>query len=107
MKQKTRLKPSEERLMPKYGVGYAYFYEHLARYFFASQFVKDKVVLDAGCGVGYGSYILVKYDKAKKVYAIDNSRKTKLQTSNWNKQTGSIQKQPKDIIVANNNQKQR
>jgi SAM-dependent methyltransferase len=34
------------------------FEEHLARYFFAGNFVQDQQVLDLGCGTGYGSYYL-------------------------------------------------
>lgn len=33
-------------------------YEHLHRYRFAKEFVKDKKVLDLACGVGYGSFML-------------------------------------------------
>jgi len=33
-------------------------YEHLHRYAFACEFVKDKVVLDIACGEGYGSTML-------------------------------------------------
>jgi len=40
-------------------------------YIFASRFVKNNVVLDCGCGVGYGSYFLS--HKAKKVVGIDIS----------------------------------
>jgi 2-polyprenyl-3-methyl-5-hydroxy-6-metoxy-1,4-benzoquinol methylase len=48
---------------------------HLARYGFAKKFVKkNDLVLDAACGSGYGSAILAK--RAKKVYGIDNSKKT-------------------------------
>jgi ubiquinone/menaquinone biosynthesis C-methylase UbiE len=43
--------------------------EHLHRYAFASQLVKDKVVLDIACGEGYGSCLLSKY--ANFVYGID------------------------------------
>lgn len=62
-----------ERLIPEVNKGYAFFYEHLARYLFSSQFVTGKVVLDAGCGSGYGSSILVSQGKAQKVYGIDLS----------------------------------
>jgi ubiquinone/menaquinone biosynthesis C-methylase UbiE len=34
------------------------FEEHLARYFFAGEFVEDRRILDLGCGTGYGSYYL-------------------------------------------------
>jgi SAM-dependent methyltransferase len=33
---------------------------HMHRYVFGSRFTRDKVVLDAGCGVGYGSSYLAK-----------------------------------------------
>jgi SAM-dependent methyltransferase len=39
---------------------------HILRYLFTKKYVKDKIVLDIACGVGYGSYILAKED-AKKV----------------------------------------
>lgn len=45
--------------------------EHLGRYSFAEALVADKRVLDAGCGVGYGSARLATV--AKKVFALDNS----------------------------------
>ncbi len=49
------------------------FDSHFLVYKFASQFVKDKLVLDVGCGTAYGSnYFLTK--GAKYVYAIDNSQ---------------------------------
>lgn len=39
-------------------IGAEIHYEHLHRYAFASQFVKNKNVLDLGCGEGYGSFLL-------------------------------------------------
>ncbi len=44
-------------------------YEHLHRYRFAKEFVKDKKVLDLACGEGYGSFILA--EDAMKVVGID------------------------------------
>jgi 2-polyprenyl-3-methyl-5-hydroxy-6-metoxy-1,4-benzoquinol methylase len=44
---------------------------HIQRYMFARQFCRDKVVLDAGCGGGYGSRCLA--EVAKKVVSIDVS----------------------------------
>lgn len=44
---------------------------HLKRYDFAKQFCKDKVVLDAACGVGYGSCCLA--GVAKEVISVDIS----------------------------------
>ena len=45
--------------------------EHLCRYRFAQLLVEDKVVLDIGSGVGYGSKILA--EKASAVLAVDRS----------------------------------
>jgi 2-polyprenyl-3-methyl-5-hydroxy-6-metoxy-1,4-benzoquinol methylase len=73
---KKKLEFTGERLIPEINKGAAFFYEHLVRYLFTSQFVKEKIVLDAGCGVGYGSSILAKYGKAKKIYAVDISKET-------------------------------
>lgn len=41
------------------------------RYFFALQYLQDKVVLDLGCGSGLGTYLYSMV--AKKVYAVDYS----------------------------------
>ena len=46
--------------------------DHLARYKFAGQFVRDKEVLDIACGVGYGSKLL-KESGAKTVDGVDLS----------------------------------
>ena len=45
--------------------------EHSARYEFARKYVKDRKVLDVGCGVGYGSALLASI--AKEVIGIDIS----------------------------------
>ena len=42
---------------------------HLATYEFAVKYVNGKIVLDYGCGSGYGSHILAR--KAEKVIAVD------------------------------------
>ncbi|MEK7154333.1 MAG: aminotransferase class V-fold PLP-dependent enzyme [Patescibacteria group bacterium] len=47
--------------------------DHLARYRFAAQFVKDKKVLDIACGSGYGSKFL-KESGAKTVDGVDISK---------------------------------
>ena len=49
--------------------------EHLVRYEFAKQFVKDKYVLDIACGSGYGSKIIAEAG-AKKVVAVDVDKET-------------------------------
>ena len=37
------------------------FWRHLAAYNFASAYVKNKIVLDIGCGEGYGAALLASY----------------------------------------------
>ncbi len=49
-------------------------YEHWHRYLLASQFVKNKVVIDIACGEGYGSYYLSNF--AREVIGIDINRET-------------------------------
>jgi len=47
--------------------------EHLSRYEYVLEYINtDKTVLDIGCGMGYGSYLLA--SKAKKVKGIDISK---------------------------------
>lgn len=46
---------------------------HLKFYQFAAQFVRKKVIVDLGCGSGYGCKVLKKAD-AKKVYGTDASK---------------------------------
>ncbi len=70
----AKLKFTGERLIPEINKGTTFFYEHLARYLFVLQISKNKVILDAGCGCGYGSYIIAKYGHPKKVYAVDISK---------------------------------
>lgn len=74
---------SDERMFPEepddWPLGSVYFWlkqhaEHVARYRFFSEYAKDKNVLDAGCGFGYGSVILS--NNAKKVVGIDKSIQT-------------------------------
>ena len=47
-----------ERMIPEYSKGDEIYLEHMARYMFASQFVKDKEVVDIACGSGYGTKLL-------------------------------------------------
>ncbi len=60
-----------ERIIPNETSGGA-LATHLKRYEFARQFCKDKVVLDAACGVGYGSNYLA--DVAGEIIGLDISR---------------------------------
>jgi 2-polyprenyl-3-methyl-5-hydroxy-6-metoxy-1,4-benzoquinol methylase len=48
------------------------FYAHLSLYEFAKDFIQNRVVVDAGCGVGYGTYYLA-VNGAKAVYGVDIS----------------------------------
>lgn len=49
---------------------------HKDRYFFASKYTKDKIVIDTASGTGYGADILYNIGKAKKVYGIEINDKT-------------------------------
>ncbi len=68
---KSKLQMSGERFIPGEG-GARLAYEHLPRYFLATQFAKDKVVLDLGCGDGYGTKLLA--EVARSVVGLDISR---------------------------------
>jgi ubiquinone/menaquinone biosynthesis C-methylase UbiE len=48
--------------------------QHIERYKFALKYTKDKLVLDAACGTGYGTELISK--NSKKVIGIDISEKT-------------------------------
>jgi len=61
-----------ERIVPQEET-YKTYQEHIHRYAFALNFCKDKIVLDLACGVGYGSYYLLK-NGAKSVIGVDISR---------------------------------
>ncbi len=61
-------------MIPEHNRTSQIYVEHIARYLFAMQFVKEKVVLDIASGSGYGSEILVNEGKAKKVIGIDISK---------------------------------
>ena len=86
-----------ERYLPWMEIGEIH-YEHLHRYNFAKNFVKNKVVLDLGCGEGYGCLILS--ENATKVIGIDISQpsiqhaKKKYLTKNLEFLEGSIYKIP-------------
>jgi SAM-dependent methyltransferase len=51
------------------------FLAHLSIYHFAASYVEGLVVLDAGCGTGYGSHYLVETGRAACVEAIDINSK--------------------------------
>jgi 2-polyprenyl-3-methyl-5-hydroxy-6-metoxy-1,4-benzoquinol methylase len=62
-----------ERMIPEFHKDDFIYSEHWGRYIFASQFVKNKVVLDAASGSGYGSKYMAQAG-AKSVVGIDNSQ---------------------------------
>ena len=64
-----------ERMIPEFNEGEEIYLEHITRYIFASQFIKDKIVLDIACGSGYGSDYLLK-NGARKVIGVDISKET-------------------------------
>ena len=55
-----RVGPNDERFVPGTADGELIEVEHLARYRWAGQLVAGRTVLDAGCGVGYGSAMLAR-----------------------------------------------
>jgi SAM-dependent methyltransferase len=61
-----------ERLDPKHSPWYQkkLILEHITRYTFATKYCKDRVIVDLGCGSGYGSKILAD-KRVKKIYALD------------------------------------
>ena len=61
-----------ERVVPNNVEQKSLFQEHLVRYHFASNFIQNKSVLDAACGTGYGSSLLLEKGSSK-VTGIDNS----------------------------------
>jgi len=61
-----------ERLVPGKPELNDTYVEHISRYIFAKNYIKDKTVLDTGCGCGYGSYYLAE-EGAKKVVGVDIS----------------------------------
>jgi len=49
---------ANERMIPGHGDWQPYGLQHLQRYQFALERVRDRRVLDLACGVGYGSFVL-------------------------------------------------
>ncbi|MDI6778016.1 MAG: methyltransferase domain-containing protein [Patescibacteria group bacterium] len=69
------MKYTGERMIPEANKEEEMYLEHMSRYLFASQFVKDKVVLDIACGSGYGTDLLLQAG-AKKVIGVDISEES-------------------------------
>ncbi|MGA1839391.1 MAG: glycosyltransferase [bacterium] len=64
------MKFTGERIVPDIPEWEHLYFEHLYRYIFAKEFIKDKVVLDVACGTGYGTEFLNE-NKAKIVVGAD------------------------------------
>jgi SAM-dependent methyltransferase len=62
---------SGERMVPEFAAGTVLEAEHLARYRFAAPHVAGKTVLDIGCGVGWGSRLLLDEGGAATVTGVD------------------------------------
>ena len=73
MNKISRLMNDGERIVHLYNNNA--FYAFLSIYNFATQYTKEKIVLDAGSGNGYGSDFLAK-NGAKKVFAIELDKKS-------------------------------
>jgi 2-polyprenyl-3-methyl-5-hydroxy-6-metoxy-1,4-benzoquinol methylase len=69
-----RIGQADERFVPGTADGELIEVEHLARYWWASQAAHGRAVLDAGCGVGYGSAMLAR-EGASEVVGVDLSDK--------------------------------
>jgi O-antigen biosynthesis protein len=69
------MKSTGERMIPEFDKGQYIYLEHMTRYLFACQFVKNKIVLDIACGSGYGSKELFEA-RAKKVVGVDISEES-------------------------------
>jgi 2-polyprenyl-3-methyl-5-hydroxy-6-metoxy-1,4-benzoquinol methylase len=71
----TMIKHEIERIDPSKPEQKFLYQEHLVRYLFASHLTKDKIVLDAACGNGYGAALLIEKG-ARKVTGLDISIQT-------------------------------
>jgi SAM-dependent methyltransferase len=69
-----RIGQADERFVPGTADGELIEVEHLARYRWVAQLVSGRTVLDAGCGVGYGSAMLA-HAGAREVVGVDLSPK--------------------------------
>lgn len=70
------MKFTGERFIPQNNEDAEIYIEHYHRYLAVKSFVKDKIVLDAACGAGYGSFILS--SEAQRVIGIDISEEAVL-----------------------------
>lgn len=103
------MKFTGERFIPDSELGHEIEIEHFQRYYSIKDLVKNKIVIDAACGDGYGSFIMS--EEAAKVYGIDISEEAiksaslKYKRKNLSFINASIEKLPfddnsVDIIVS-------
>ncbi|MBW1971998.1 MAG: class I SAM-dependent methyltransferase [Deltaproteobacteria bacterium] len=59
-----------ERMIPEVNRDDLIYLQHISRYLFALQFVKDKKVLDVASGTGYGTKLIAEHG-AKDVFGVD------------------------------------
>ena len=71
----NRIGDADERFVPGMADGELIEAEHMARYLWASELAPGRAVLDAGCGVGYGTALLAAAGAAEAV-GIDVSRES-------------------------------
>jgi 2-polyprenyl-3-methyl-5-hydroxy-6-metoxy-1,4-benzoquinol methylase len=69
------MKFTGERMIPAENRGDFIYTDHVCRYIHVSSLVRGKTLLDAGCGAGYGSYLLASHF-ARSVTGIDISQET-------------------------------
>ena len=70
--------------------------KHVERYSIAAEYCEGKRVLDAACGIGYGSNLLKHEGKAKEVVGVDNSAEA-LEYANTHWRTPNIKFQQFDL----------
>lgn len=86
--EKEKLEFTGERFTPE--CVREIWYEHYHRYAYAQRLVKNKIVLDAACGEGYGTDMLAQH--AKQAYGIDIDQKTiKHSQSRYNRENLQFQ----------------
>lgn len=83
IQENSRLRPFEERYRPKFATEFDRLHgDHTVRYVFAGKFANRAIVLDAGCGYGYGSRFLADCG-ADYVVGIDKDQKSIRLGKNW------------------------
>jgi GT2 family glycosyltransferase/2-polyprenyl-3-methyl-5-hydroxy-6-metoxy-1,4-benzoquinol methylase len=104
------MKYTGERMIPEANKREEMYLEHVSRYLFATQFVKNKIVLDIACGSGYGSDLLLRAG-SRQVIGIDISEESisyckerykgkKIEFKIGNVSNIPIEKEKIDVIVS-------